>query len=169
MTLTKSNDLLLYSTCTQLAYEINRKYYNDVHYVWCTDAFDSNLQPGTSNPKTICNRLLKQIVSQDAHATEINQNKAGILKGAKFKYEDGVISKDQYEEIKAKVALSELRDYYPIIYLINKRKVKKRLQVVPPVDTASKNSVEYIIDDLKSNECEIIRVKDILWDIVTID
>lgn len=82
MTKLKPNDFLLYSTGTALAYKIAKEYYNNEHYVWCTEAFDAALQPGTSNPRTLCSRYLEQILKNDRHATEINNNKAGILKGA---------------------------------------------------------------------------------------
>ena len=162
----KLNDFLLYSTCTMLAYRIAKEYYHNVHYVWCTESFDAALQPGTSNPRTLCTRYLEQIVKNDRHATEIRNNKAGILKGASEKLKQGVISQKQYEEIATRVAYACNDEFYPVVYLINKKAVKKRLKVVEPNDAASQNSVEYIISDLKHNEFELIRIKDILAGVV---
>lgn len=68
--------------------------------MWCTESFDAALQPGTSNPRTLCTRYLDQIIKGDNHATEINNNKAGILKGATEKLNNGIITKEQFEEIK---------------------------------------------------------------------
>lgn len=162
MTKLKPNDFLLYSTGTALAYKIAKEYYNNEHYVWCTEAFDAALQPGTSNPRTLCSRYLEQILKNDRHATEINNNKAGILKGAKAKFDQGIINEDQHREIAARVAYASNEDFYPVIFLINKRAVKKRLIIVNPHDKASNSSIEYIITDLKRNEFELIRTKDIL-------
>ena len=61
MAVKKPKDLLLYSTSTELAYRIAKEYYNNIFYVWCTDTFDAALQPGTSNPRTLCSRYLDQI------------------------------------------------------------------------------------------------------------
>lgn len=87
---------LLYSVGTKLAYRINKRYYKDVHYVWCADSFNSKDQPPTSNPYTIIKRYLEQISSGDRHTKEIDNNVAGILKGAKAKLDAGVITKKQY-------------------------------------------------------------------------
>ena len=158
----KPGEFLLYSTCTTLAYKIATRYYNDIHYVWCTEAFNAMLQPGTSNPCVLCMRYLDQIIRKDRHAQEIDNNKAGIRKGAEAKKKQGVITEKQYEEICVRVAVAENEDFYPVIYLINKKAVKNRLRVVEPKDAASDSSIEYIIEDLKRNEFEIIRVKDFL-------
>lgn len=162
----KLNDMLLYSTGTALAYRIAKDYYQNIHYVWCTESFDAALQPGTSNPRTLCNRYLDQILKNDCHATEIKNNQAGILKGASVKLKQGVINQKQYKEIEILVACAKYEEFYPVIYLINKRLVKKRLKIVNQNDAASNNSVEYIIEDLKRNEFDIIRIKDILSGVV---
>ena len=162
----KPKNTLLYSTNTELAYRIAKEYYNREFYVWCTDSFDAPLQPGTSNPRTLCQRYLDQIIKQDRHAHEIENNKAGILKGAKVKLSCGIITEDQYKEISAKVTFARLEDFYPMIFLINKRAVRGRITIVEPGDAASDNSVEYIVSDLQWNEFEVIRVKDILLGVV---
>lgn len=162
----KINDVLLYSTCTLLAYRIAKEYYNNVHYVWCTEAFDAALQPGTSNPRTLCTRYLEQIIKNDRHAVEIRNNRTGILKGASEKLKQGVINEQQYKEIAAIVAYAKNEEFYPVIYLINKKAVKKRLKVVEKREAASDSSIEYIIDDLNHDEFEIISVKDILNGVV---
>ena len=162
MSILKPNDFLLYSTGTALAYKIAKEYYNNVHYVWCTEAFDAALQPGTSNPRTLCSRYLEQIQKNDRHANEIKNNKAGILKGALAKLDERIINDDQFREIQARVAYAGNDEFYPVIYMINKRAVKKRLIVVNPEDKASDSSIEYIIKDLKRNEFDLIRIRDVL-------
>ena len=149
-----------------LAYRIAKDYYNNIHYVWCTESFDAALQPGTSNPRTLCTRYLEQIIKNDRHAVEINNNKAGILKGATEKLKQGVINQLQFEEISARVAYANNEDFYPVIYLIKKKAVKKRLLIVNPSDAASNSSIEYIITDLKRSEFELIRVRDIISGVI---
>lgn len=167
MAIRKPKDFLLYSTGTELAFKIAKDYYHNIHFVWCTDAFDAFLQPGTSNPRTMCSRYLDQIIKNDRHAVEIKNNKAGIIKGANAKLANGIITSDQYKEICTRVALAENREFYPVIFLIDKRAVKKRLHVVAQQDAASNSSVEYIIDDLQSNEFELVRVKDLLAGVIS--
>lgn len=167
MAVKKPKDLLLYSTNTELAYKIAREYYNNIFYVWCTDAFDAALQPGTSNPRTLCSRYLDQILKCDRHAVEIEQNKAGILKGASEKLKQGIITDKQHEEISARVAYAEMTEFYPIVFLIDRRSVRERLEIVEPKDAASNHSVEYILKDLKWNEFEIIRFKDVLAGVIS--
>lgn len=162
----KPRDSILYSTNTELAYRIAKEYYNNTFYVWCTDAFDALLQPGTSNPRTLCSRYLDQIIKNDRHATEIKQNKAGILKGAAEKLKQEIITEEQYKEISVRVAYADMTAFYPVIFLIDKRAVKSRLEIVEPKDAASNNSVEYIIKDLDWNEFEIIRMKDVLAGVI---
>lgn len=162
----KYADILLYSTCTELAYKVNKRYYNDIHFVWCTDSFDAALQPGTSNPRTMCTRYLDQIIKNDKHAVEIYNNKAGILKGAKEKLAQGIINDEQYKEISYRVAYADMTEFYPVIYLIDKKAVKSKLEVVDKKDAASDSSVEYIIRELKNTEFEVIRMKDILAGVV---
>lgn len=158
----RPKDLLLYSTNTELSYKIAKEYYDNTFYVWCTEAFDAALQPGTSNPRTLCSRYLDQILKNDRHAVEIAQNKAGILKGATEKLKQGVITEEQHKEISVRVAYAEMEAFYPVIFLIDKRAVKGRLEVVEAKNAASNHSVEYIIKDLKWNEFEMIKMKDVL-------
>lgn len=158
----------LYSTGTLLSYRIAKKYYNDTHYVWCTTKFNSKLQPPTSNPLTICRRYLEQSVTSDRHSHEIEQNKAGILKGAKIKYDNNIITKKQYIEIRSIVNSSEYKDFLPVIYIINSSKIKHKCKEIETEKKASDSSVEFIIEDLKYDEFEIIKIKDIIDSIINV-
>lgn len=157
---------LLYSTGTDLAYRIAKKYYNDIHYVWCTTSFDASLQPGTSNPRTLCNRYLDQIIRGDNHAFEIENNKAGILRGAKHKLDTNIINRRQFREIRTIVNCAEMKDFSPVIFLIHKISAKNRSIKVPQEEAANDVSVEYRIIDLQRDEFELIRLKTILGGIV---
>lgn len=158
----------LYSVGTQLAYKIAKRYYGNVHYVWCTTEFNSLKQPPTSNPATICKRYLEQITTGDRHTKEIENNVAGILKGAKTKLDSGVISEKEYDEIRSIVAVAEYEAFFPILYIVKSKNVKDRYVEVAVRERASDDAVEYKIEDLKENEFEIISFKDILNSIVNI-
>lgn len=156
----------LYSVGTQLAYKIEKRYYGNIHYVWCTTEFNSSKQPPTSNPATICKRYLEQITTGDRHAKEIETNIAGILKGARAKLNQGVISKKEYNEIRSIVAAAEYEAFFPILYIVESKKVKDRYVEVVVGERACDDAVEYRIEDLKENEFEVISVKDILSNVV---
>lgn len=158
----------LYSVGTQLAYKIAKRYYGNSHYVWCTTEFNSMKQPPTSNPATICKRYLEQITTGDRHAKEIANNMAGILKGAKTKLDCGVITKNEYHEIRSIVSAAEYEAFFPILYIVEREKVKNRYTEVMVEERASDDAVEYKIEDLKENEFEIISFRDILSGVVNI-
>ena len=160
---------ILYSTGTELAYRIAKRYYNNVHYVWCSTSFDALAQPGTSNPRTLCNRYLDQISKNDSHAQEINNNKAGILKGADIKLKSGIINDTQFIEIQNMVSLSEMHHFCPVIFIIHSRSAKNRSIKVPRDHAASFVSDEYIIEDLKENEYDLIRLSSILSGVIELD
>lgn len=158
----------LYSVGTQLAYKIAKRYYKNIHYVWCTTAFNSSKQPPTSNPATICKRYLEQITTGDRHTKEIENNITGILKGAKAKLDSGVISEKEYNEIRSIVSVAEYEAFFPILYIVESKKVKNRYKEVSVGERASDDAVEYKIEELRENEFEIVAFKDLLNDVVTI-
>lgn len=168
MMIEKECESVLFSVGTYFAYKIAQRYYNNIHYVWCTSEFDHENQPPTSNPKTICKRYLEQIKTGDRHAKEIERNKIGILKGARIKRKNGIIDEEQEEQIKCLVNSADYEAFYPIIYIINVDRIenKERCKEVPMNDRASDKSVEYIIEDLNENEFKVINLKNLLCDIV---
>lgn len=159
---------ILYSVGTHLAYKIAKRYYNNIHYVWCTTAFNSSKQPPTSNPSRICLRYLEQIITGDRHTKEIENNIAGILRGARAKLDSGVINKKEYNEIRSIVSAAEYESFYPVLYIIKSEKVADKCIEVLKADRASDEAVEYRIDTLMENEFEAVFFKDILDGIVEV-
>ena len=168
MGLNVNKNPFLYSVGTQLAYKIAKRYYGNVHYVWCTTEFNSSKQPPTSNPATICKRYLEQIATGDRHTRGIETNMGGILKGVKAKLNSGVINKKDYNEIRSIVSVAEYEAFYPILYIVESKKVKDRCLEVTISERASDDAVEYKIEDLKENEFSIISFKDILDNLINI-
>lgn len=158
----------LYSVGTQLAYKIAKRYYGNVHYVWCTPEFNSLTQPLTSNPATICKRYLEQISTGDRHTKEIENNIVGILKGAKAKLNSGVIGKSEYNDIRSIVSVAEYEAFFPVLYIVESKKVKDRCIEVVVGDKASDNAVEYKVENLKEDEFEIISFKDFLSNVINV-
>ncbi len=158
----------LYSVGTQLAYKIAKRYYGNIHYVWCTTEFNSAKQPPTSNPATICKRYIEQIATGDRHTKEIRDNMAGILRGAKAKLNSGVINKQEYNEIRSIVSVAEYEAFFPILYIVESRKVKDKYKEVVVAERASDEAVEYKVENLQADEFEIISFRDILSSVVNI-
>lgn len=168
MGINPTEDPFLFSTGSLLAYEIAKNYYGNIHFVWCTTKFNSSKQPVTSNPFTICQRLLQQIKTGDRHAPEIKGNISGILMGAESKLSDGVITLKNYNEINQIVAMAKYEAFTPIVYIINSKRVKTKCIEVKVEDKASDSSIEYKITNLKQDEFQVIHFKDLLHDIVEI-
>ncbi|ADB39392.1 hypothetical protein [Spirosoma linguale] len=155
--------LIYYSVNTKLAYEINEKYYNKTHYVWCSPFFHGVDQPASSNPKEIYRELRRDVESEDEHSAKIRQNVSGIRRGAKFKHDNHLISSTQFEEIKALVNRSWQRrifsDFTPFIYVIpHSIDIEAILKPVGLKDKASVRSVEYQIRELPRALFDVINV-----------
>lgn len=159
---------ILYSIGTNLAYRINRHYYKNIHYVWCASAFHSATQPATSDPQTIANRWLQILHTEDRHAKELDENKAGILRGAKEKFMAGVINDGTYDLIRQMVEIARYVDFYPVLYLIHSNKVKSHCTEVPLGDRASDTSDEYLINDLSGKEFDIVEFEKVNFSIINI-
>lgn len=147
---------ILYSVGTHLAYKVAKRYYKNIHYVWCTTEFNSSKQLPTSNPATICKRYFEQIKTGDRHAIEIPNNMTGILRGANAKHNSGIITQKEYDEIRSIVSAAEYESFFPILYIIDSKKVKNKCIEISATDKASDNAVEYKIEDLAENEFQVI-------------
>ena len=158
----------LYSVGTYIAYKIEKEYYKDVHYVWCTTEFNSKNQPPTSNPAEICKSYLKQITKEDRHMYEIKRNKAGILKGALEKRNSGIITEKEFKDINNIIACAGYDAFFPVLYIIESKKVQDRCIEVETSERASDRSIEYKIENLKRSEFQIILFKDILGGVVDV-
>ena len=159
--------ILLYSTNTWLAYTVSEKYYNRVHYVWCTPLFGDpqsqasrgrDVLPPSSNPYEIYRRLHEEVRSSDQHSAKIKENKTGILRGAASKREEGVITEQQQREIASIVELAEFRDFTPLLYLIPYERVSALLREVPISEKAHPLSKEYIIEQLPREHFDVVEL-----------
>lgn len=156
---------LLYSTNTFLKYYINSKYRADVHYVWCSEYFDSakapvyspgSLTPPTSNPIDIYRDLLKAVASADSHNPKILEQRLSLVQRAIDWELTGKITANERDEIIYIVEDRLFFNYWrPLLYVIPRAKVVKRLQDVPPSKRAGLGN-EYIIPDLKGSEFDRI-------------
>jgi hypothetical protein len=164
----QSQNLLYYSTNTQLAHHIGNRFYGGVHYVWCSPVFDPrkssrySLSAGigtTSSPHDIYRDLKKVIDSRDRHSSKIQENKRGLKLGAAKQWEAGKITEEQFGQIIHIIDRAETVDFTPFIYLIRKDLVESRVKEVDVRETANPFGQEFQIFDLESSEFEIIEVE----------
>jgi hypothetical protein len=158
--------LLLYSTNVFLKLLIQERFRGDVHYIWCSEYFDSKSLPRyssssliapSSNPADIYLELRRAVHGKDRHCLKINEQKLSLKSLAITWEASGEISTDNKEEIIYRVDTADFDDWRPLLYIAPRDLVQSRLQVVPPSKRAS-FGLEYIIPDLKRSEFDIIEL-----------
>lgn len=156
--------LLLWSTNPRLKYFIHQRFYDDVHYVWCSATFEAavqnkyvlgSLQPPSSDPKSIYRTLRAACDGRDDHDPKIDAVKKSLLAVASKNHSNGSMSKDDLTELAAIVNTATYRDWEPLIYVIPYQAVSSRVVNVPREERAS-HAPEFRITDLKRSEFEII-------------
>lgn len=156
--------LLLYSTNTLLAYGIAQEYYAEQHWVWCNTTFraprDSNIRaPASAQPGEIYDRLFEDVTSGDRHSGWIKDNKRSVLRGAKAKLAAGVITPQQFADIRTTVRKAEVADFFPLLYVILYSRVKTLIKKVPPAKRAHPLSPELHIEALPRSAFDILYVR----------
>lgn len=157
---------LLYSTNVLLKLLIQERFRNDVHYIWCSENFDSaalsrysfssNVAP-SSNPADIYRELKTAVQRSDQHCHKINEQKLSLKNLALIWQTNGEISADEKDEIIYMVDNASFDQWRPLIYVTPRALVESRLQIVPP-DKRASLGIEYIIPDLQRSEFGIIEL-----------
>ena len=164
MSLTSITHPILYSAMTTLAYNINKRYYGDKHYMWCTPYFGSNYQsphftvPPSSSPLEIYNTLKKEIEGSDLHNTKIKLNRKGIRKGADVMLRLGKITQDDHNEIVAITKMAKDEQFRPLLCVISRMEAVPYYQKVDIKDRANPLSHEYILSNLPQTAFDIIKI-----------
>lgn len=149
---------------TTLAYNINKRYYNDKHYMWCTPYFGSDYQsphftvPPSSSPVEIYNTLKKEIDGSDLHNTKIKLNRKGIRKGADIMLKLGKISQEIHDEIVVITKLATNEQFRPLLCIISRIEAVPYYQKVDIKDRANPLSHEYILSNLPQTAFDIIKI-----------
>ena len=155
---------VLYSTMTMVAYSINKKYYADCHYLWCTPYFGSDFQsphfsvPPSSSPLDIYQTLKKEIDGADLHGTKIGLNRMGIRKGADQMLKQGRINEGQQREIYAISTAAKDQQFRPLLCIVPRLHAVPYFQEVAIEEKANPLSYEYILADLPQSAFDVIRI-----------
>lgn len=153
----------LFSTTTKLADSIDNLFYERKHYVWVALYFDNlDKQAASSNPLTRATDYAKGVMTLDRHSDIILGNIAGVLNGVKYMYNSKKIDKKTRDAITAKINTASFEDFFPMVYVIDTRKVNSRIVPVEPSETARATSPEYKIFDLQDGEFELLDLSDIV-------
>jgi hypothetical protein len=156
---------IYYSTNTLLAFNISERYYNHLHFVWCTPYFDvwanqvNYTVPATSSPKEIYQNLLKEVTGEDRHGTQIDANKVGLKKGASVKRAANLITEQQENDIYAIIDSAKSQMFKPLLYVIPYDRVANIIQEVPVQERANPLSVEYRIELLPRDSFDVLRLE----------
>jgi hypothetical protein len=160
-----ASHLILYSTSTRVACMINRRYYGDEHYVWCSPYFKTEnvprfaaSAPPTAMPGTIYERLLQDVKAGDKHSPSVDQNRLGIRRGADAKMSSGVISSAQRDEILEIIEADDIQQFKPLIYVIPYDRVVGMVAGIPVSKRAHPLSDEYLIERLPGRLFDIIEL-----------
>ena len=79
-----------------------------------------------------------------------------------------LLIKTVYNKIRNYVSGADYEAFFPVLYIVESRKIRDRYIEVITKERASDDAVEYKIEDLKVNEFRIISFKDVLSGIVNI-
>ncbi|MEP4534444.1 MAG: hypothetical protein ABJ004_15235 [Cyclobacteriaceae bacterium] len=147
----------LYSVNTWIAFKIAEVYYHNTHYVWCAPFFNANgANPPSSDPSRIYNIIAEDVLGKDKHSSKISQNRAGLIKGADIKLQEGVINKEQHKEILEIANNAEFLDFRPLVYVIPYSLVKDVAKPASIKIKANYFSKEFIIETLKPEQFDIL-------------
>ena len=164
MDLTTIKNPILYSTMTALAYNINKSFYNNLHYMWCTPYFSSNFDsphfmvPPSSSPLDIYETLKKEIDGADKHGTKIKLNRLGIRKGADLMCKLGKINEEQKRDIHAISTEALPQQFLPVLCVIPRLEAVPHYKKVEVIERANPMSYEYILADLPQDAFDVIRI-----------
>ena len=156
--------LLLYSTNTGLAFNIDERFYGGRHWVWCNPSFDAaaavvagHTAPPSSVPLAIYRAFTAAIAGGDHHSNDIGQNRAGLLRGIDAKLAAGDVDAPTAAVIRDIVRQAELVDFQPLVYVVPFARVRRMAVRVSPAAAAHPFSAEYQIVALRRSQFDIIR------------
>lgn len=165
--MSSAENLLYYSTNTYLSFWLSNSYYKNF-FVWCSPVFDpSKLSdyhelrkiPPSSSPFYIYNLLHNDVSSGDIHSAKIQENKAGLIKGASLHFESKTISEQDYARIIQIIEKASIADFRPLVYVIPRSKIGNKIKMVEVEYTANPLSTEYQIHDLQADEFDVIELR----------
>jgi len=146
------------------AYNINRQYYKNLHYMWCTPFFSGDFKsphytvPPTSSPLDIYKQLQGEIMNADQHAHKIKALRVGIRRGAQVMAQRGKITASQMNDIFFMAKRLDKVMFRPLLCVISRLEAVPHYKAVPIGDKANALSHEYILADLPQSAFDVISI-----------
>jgi len=156
----------LYSANPWIKFDIHQRYRGAQHWVWCSDFFDSrryylhtgagNLPP-SSNPAEIYETLRAATLERpDFHCHHITRVKLSLKERVLEWTGDGSMSSIDAQDVLYQLDHADLKDWRPLLYVINRASVAPRLLLVPPEKRANPVSPEWTLADLAPHEFDVL-------------
>jgi len=155
---------ILYSAVTQLAFNINERFYGGLHYMWCTPCFDINTKspvytvPPTSSPFQIYKTLAREVAGGDNHSDKVEANRVGITRGAEKKFADGTIDAACLKRIQDTARIASLSLFRPLLCVISVHEAAPYCSEVDLTSVANALSQEYIVERLPRSAFDVIDI-----------
>jgi hypothetical protein len=157
--------LLLYSTNTWLAYAIAERYYDGVHFAWCSPVYDGTRAdahvkiPPSASPADIYRLLLDEVERGERHSAILEEKRKGLLRGADARRAEGLIGDAEWEKINQAVETSSLHEFRPVLYLIPYDGVRGMVVEAPVHERAHPFSIEYKVNPLPRGAFDMLELK----------
>jgi hypothetical protein len=156
---------LLYSTNCFLKLLIQERYHGDVHYVWCSEAFDSKKLAGytsaamvgaSSDPASIMRELKRDVETNDLHSAKIESQRASFIARAMNDCTAGTITSDNRDDITYLSDKMPITYWRPLVYIIPMTSALTGRVTEVPAKSRASFGPEFIILDLHRSEFDII-------------
>lgn len=157
--------LLLYSTNTWLAYAIAERYYDGVHFAWCSPVYDGTKAaphiniPPSSSPADLYRLLRDEVERGEQHSAVLEEKRKGLLRGAEARHAEGMIGDAELEAITKTVEKSPLHDFRPVLYLIPYDRVRDLVGEASVEERAHPLSIEYKVNPLPREHFHMLELK----------
>jgi hypothetical protein len=157
--------LLLYSTNTWLAYAIAKRYYDGVHFAWCSPVYDGTKAdahvniPPSSSPADLYRLLLDEVQRGEQHSAVLKDKRDGLLRGADARRREGLIGDAEFDQIKRTVETSPLNDFRPVLYVIPYDRVRGTVVEATVEERAHPSSIEYKVNPLPRECFDMLELK----------
>lgn len=157
--------LLLYSTNTWLAYAIAERYYDGVHFAWCSPVYDGTRAdahvniPPNSSPADLYRLLRDEVERGEQHSAVLADKRDGLIRGAATRHAEGMIGDAEFDAIRQTVEKSPLHDFRPVLYLIPFDRVRATAVEASVEERAHPLSIEYKVDPLPRECFDVLELK----------
>jgi hypothetical protein len=157
--------LLLYSTNTWIAYAIAERYYDGVHFAWCSPVYDGTKAdahiniPPSSSPADLYRLLLDEVERGEQHSAVRTKKCEGLIRGAEARLREGVITAAVFDDIVRTVKKSPPFDFRPVLYVMPYDRVRGMVVEASVEERAHPLSVEYRVSPLPRDCFDVLELR----------